>query len=107
MEDINRAISIDRKNTLFYDNRSFLWRKLEKFNNAIDDYSVIVDFYPDNIKALINRAFCFAKVEDYANAVLDYSTVLKLEVSNTHALYNRAISYDKLGKINEVNPINN
>ena len=102
MNDINQAISIDPKNTLFYDNRSYLWRKLEKFSKAIEDYTIILEIYPDNIKALINRAFCYAKVEDYANAVSDYSTVLKLESNNTHALYNRAISFDKLGQINEV-----
>ena len=102
LNDINQAIFIDPKNTLFYDNRSYLWRKLENFPKAIEDYTIILDIYPDNIKALINRAFCFAKIEDYSNAVADYSTVLKFEASNTHALYNRAISYDKLGQINEV-----
>jgi tetratricopeptide (TPR) repeat protein len=99
---ITKAISIDPKNTLFYDNRSYLWRKLEKFPFAIEDYNKILLFTPDNIKALINRAFCFAKIEDFESAVKDYSNVLRYECNNTHALYNRAISYDKLGKINEV-----
>jgi tetratricopeptide (TPR) repeat protein len=75
---------------------------MENYTNAIEDYSIIIDFYPDNIKALINRAFCLARIEDYSNAVKDYSTVLLIEPNNTHALYNRAISYDKLGKVNEV-----
>jgi tetratricopeptide (TPR) repeat protein len=76
---------------------------MENYSKAIEDYSIILDIFPENIKALINRAFCFARVEDYSNAVNDYSNVLSLENNNTHALYNRAISYDKLGRINEVN----
>lgn len=76
---------------------------MDNFSKAIEDYSIILEISPDNIKALINRAFCFARLEDYSNSVKDYSNVLKIEKSNTHALYNRAISYDKLSRINEVN----
>ncbi len=78
---------------------------MENYSGAIDDYSIILELSPDNLKALINRAFCFARIEDYSNAVADYSDILKLESGNTHALYNRAISYDKLLRINEVGNI--
>lgn len=92
---------------MFYDNRSYLWRKLENYQKAIEDYSIIVQFFPENIKALINRAFCFAKLENYDKAIFDYSAILNLEKDNTHALYNRAISYDKMNKLNEVRIILN
>jgi len=109
--DINKAIEFDRENTIFYDNRAYLylfyeidryvWRKLEKYNKALEDYNIIIGFNPENVKVLINRAFCYAKMEIYDEAVNDYSRVLDIEPANTHALYNRAISYDKISKLNE------
>jgi tetratricopeptide (TPR) repeat protein len=88
---------------MFYDNRAYLWRKLENYSNAAEDYKIILEYYPDNIKALINRAFCYAKIDMFEEAIEDYSAVLSIEPVNAHALYNRAISFDKLGRINEVN----
>jgi tetratricopeptide (TPR) repeat protein len=92
---------------LFYDSRSYLWRKLEKYPEALEDYNVILSFYSDDIKALVNRAFCYAKLENYQNAINDYTLILQYEKNNTHSLYNRAISYDKIGKFNEVTTYNN
>ena len=67
-------------------NPRYVWRKLEKFEKALDDYNFILSIHPDNQKALINRAFCLAKLENYGEAVNDYSRVIELEPNNIHAL---------------------
>jgi tetratricopeptide (TPR) repeat protein len=82
---------------------------LERFENAIKDYSNEIKFGTEtqengkqtNIKAFNNRAYCLAKLSRYQDAIKDYSVVLKQDRKNIHALHNRGISYERLGKYKE------
>ena len=56
LENINNAISLEPNNILFYDNRSYLWRKMENYKKAIEDYDTILILSPGNVKSLINKA---------------------------------------------------
>jgi len=40
INDFNQAIVLDSKNPIIYSNRGLVNRKLEKFNEAINDYSL-------------------------------------------------------------------
>jgi len=40
VKDFDKAISIDNSNPIIYSNRGLVNRKLEKFNDAINDYSM-------------------------------------------------------------------
>ena len=56
-------------------------RKLERYEEAIEDYSSELKYGGEaqgagNIKALNNRAYCFAKIAQYENAIDDYSKVI-------------------------------
>ena len=63
IEDFDKAILLDSQNSIIYSNRGLVNRKLERFENAIEDYSNEIKFGPqNNIKAFNNRAYCYAKL---------------------------------------------
>jgi len=97
--DFNRAIELDGSNPIIYSNRGLVYRKMDRFENAIDDYTCEIEYgASNNVKAFNNRAYCFAKLGHYDEAIADYSTVLKFDELNIHALHNRGISYERLAK---------
>ena len=77
--------------------RGYCWRKLDRFESAIDDYSAAIRHAPENIRAYNNRAYCFAKLDRFLAAIDDYSVVISLDPTNSHAYHNRGVSYDKVG----------
>jgi len=95
--DFNRAIELDDRNPIIYSNRGLVFRKMDQFESAIEDYSLEIEYgQQNNIKAFNNRAYCYAKLGHYEEAIHDYSTVLKIDEQNIHALHNRGISYERL-----------
>ena len=105
IQDFDMAIKLDDKNPIIYSNRGLVNRKLERFENAIKDYSNEIKFGMEqdskssmNIKAFNNRAYCLAKLSRYQAAIKEYSAVIKQDKKNIHALHNRGISFERLGK---------
>lgn len=77
LEDFNKAIELDPQNSIIYSNRGLVNRKLERFQEAIEDYSNEIKYgIANNIKAYNNRAYCFAKISQYNEAIRDYSKVI-------------------------------
>lgn len=63
IQDFNQAIQLDPQNSIIYSNRGLVNRKLEKFENAINDYSNEIQYgAPNNVRAFNNRAYCYAKL---------------------------------------------
>ena len=89
---------LDATNPIIYSNRGLVNRKMENFQNAIEDYANEMKYgTASNVKALNNRAYCFAKLGHYHDAINDYSQVLDIDSENLHALHNRGISFERLG----------
>ena len=83
LKDFDQAINLDDKNPIIFSNRGLVNRKLEKFDSAIADYSLEIQFSTkdengviNNIKAFNNRAYCLAKLQRYREAISDYTTVI-------------------------------
>lgn len=97
MQDFTVAINIDPSNPVIYANRGQVYKKMEMFEKALDDYASEIKYGTSNlVKAYNNRAYCNAKLGQYAEAVEDYTKVLELDTMNTHALHNRGISYQRM-----------
>lgn len=85
IQDFDMAIQLDDKNPIIYSNRGLVNRKLERFENAIKDYSNEIKYGTEttdngkltNIKAFNNRAYCLAKLSRYQDAIKDYTVVLR------------------------------
>ena len=63
IKDFDKAIELDSTNSIIYSNRGLVNRKLERFEQSIEDYSNEIKYGPaNNIKAFNNRAYCYAKL---------------------------------------------
>jgi tetratricopeptide (TPR) repeat protein len=76
IKDFDQAIVLDDKNPIIYSNRGLVNRKLDRFEEAIRDYSLEIQHSPvnehgalSNIKAFNNRAYCLAKLQRYQEAI--------------------------------------
>jgi tetratricopeptide (TPR) repeat protein len=80
-------------------NRGFSQRKLERYEEAIADYSAAVRCSPGHTKAYYNRAVALERLRRYEEAAADYSLVLQLDPGNAAALQNRGIAWLRLGRL--------
>ena len=60
-------------------NRAYCLAKLERFSEAIDDYSHVIDIEPTNSHALHNRGLSLDKLGRHEEAMADFKKVLDLE----------------------------
>lgn len=75
--DFDQAIELDPQNSIIYSNRGLVNRKLERYEQSIEDYSNEIKYGPpNNVKAFNNRAYCYAKLGQYQEAIRDYSRVI-------------------------------
>lgn len=101
LNDFNKAAQLDCMNPIIFSNRGLVLRKLERFQEAIADYTKELQLSGANrnkVRTLNNRAYCFAKISDFASAIKDYSLVIEEtdgEGGNVHAYHNRGISYER------------
>ena len=52
------------------------FRKIEKYDLALQDYTSALKIDPNHFKAYYNRGFCPEKVGDYRKAEKDYQRAL-------------------------------
>lgn len=106
IEDFDKAVELDPQNPIIYSNRGLVKRKQENYTEAIDDYTLELNYGPDkNIKAFNNRAYCFAKIGQFEDAIEDYTNVLEIDPNNIHALHNRGISFERISQYQQVSNI--
>ena len=60
----------EEKNVKNYNNRAFCLAKLDKFADAIQDYSKVIEIEPKNTHALHNRGICLQRVASYKRVSL-------------------------------------
>jgi stress-induced-phosphoprotein 1 len=73
----DRSADIRRKCLL---NRSACYKQLSDFERVIDDCTEVMEFEPDNVKALLRRAQALEAMERYRLALQDVRAVLQMPV---------------------------
>jgi tetratricopeptide (TPR) repeat protein len=59
--------------------RAYMAQKLERYDQALADYSVVLDVEPNNVWALNQRANVYAARHEYLPAIIDISRSIELE----------------------------
>ncbi|KAF0700214.1 Aste57867_9268 [Aphanomyces stellatus] len=111
--DYTDALRLEPHNVAAYSNRGYAWRKLGRYDAAVDDYSAgtsstfkqtcvstphaALRLDPKSTRTLSNRAYSYAKMGCLTESIADYTRVLDVERHNAYAYHNRAILYEKMG----------
>ncbi len=69
---------------------------LEKYDEAIDAFSIAVGQYPDNANFYEWRGDAYRLAEDYSAAIDDYSHVLMLDSSRAWSYFGLGLAHDSL-----------
>lgn len=65
----------------FYHNRGICLRKLCRYEDAIADYTVALEYGSHQTKSLQNRAYCYEKLGSFKQALNDYKTIIDMKDS--------------------------
>jgi tetratricopeptide (TPR) repeat protein len=76
------AIKLDGSDPNHYFNRALILEEMEQFDNAIADYTKVINMNPGDATAYFNRGNCLANREEYVEAVKDLYKATELDPSN-------------------------
>ncbi|KAL9647614.1 hypothetical protein ABK040_006970 [Willaertia magna] len=63
-----------------------------KYEEAVRDYDIALQRYPDEVKSLSNRSLCFTKINKYFEAIKGYTQIIhKLEKSQENEFYEKSL----------------
>jgi len=97
LDDYTQAIRIDPEYASAYYNRGLTFRKMNRLDDALADYSAALrierkhDIYN-------NRGVAYEKKGEIENAIADYSSAIRLKPDYSMAYYNRGNAYSDQGK---------
>ncbi|MDP4201617.1 MAG: tetratricopeptide repeat protein [Bacteroidota bacterium] len=82
------------KDGLLYNIRGIVCNDLGLYDNAISNYSNVIELMPDFVDAYNSRGISLKNKGEYDKAIADYTTAIKIMSNNAIAYYNRAISWN-------------
>jgi tetratricopeptide (TPR) repeat protein len=99
ISDFSAAITYDRQNSGYVDNRQGAYFALGDYKKALDDAELAVKIDPSAAFVYRSRGAIFNEIGQYEKAINDFSTAFKLDPSWVNLLIYRAISFRKLGRM--------
>ena len=85
-----QALKYDMGNADYYLERAQARHSLSRYNDALTDYTRVIELQPRHFVAHYNRGIIRAFVGDDNQALEDFDFVISVEPDNTLAIYNRA-----------------
>ncbi len=99
LKNYNLALEYKANKGSTYFNRAITYSILGLHLNAIEDYTLSIQFQPQQIqKATVNRGISYLKTKQFEAAVQDFNTALQYNPKDVNALNNRAIARSNLGQ---------
>lgn len=97
IEDFDRAIASDPKNSMAYSNRGATYSKMGNVPRAIEDYGRAIACNPKYPNTYSNRAYAYYKLGEYEKGIADCNTALKLRPNHSATYSNRGLCRAALG----------
>lgn len=92
-----RVITISQEFTAIeYNNRGYTYQKLDRYVEALVDYTRAIQLDPTYAKAYSNRAVTYDKLKLYDKALKDHHRAIQLNPTDAQIYANRGATYDKL-----------
>jgi tetratricopeptide (TPR) repeat protein/serine/threonine protein kinase len=79
-----------------WNNRGVAYKKLHKYDQAIEDYTKAIELKPDYSEAWNNRGAAYCDLCQYDKALAEHSKAIALMSNNAEAWYNRGFVYHRL-----------
>ncbi|XP_076350616.1 dnaJ homolog subfamily C member 7-like isoform X3 [Tachypleus tridentatus] len=86
-EALNTDINNVKSNSILYFNRAAVCLKMNRINEAVEDYSKAIQLDKEYVKAYLRRAKCYMDTHKYEEAVRDFETLYQK---------NKILEYQKL-----------
>lgn len=99
LANYNKAIELDPKNSLAYNNRGLIYDQQGDYPHAISDFSKAIELVPTHFAAFTNRGVVYYRQGNYQQAMADYNQALELNPQNATAYYNRGLTYAAQGDL--------
>lgn len=81
IEDFMEALKYDPTNTVAYSNIGIVYRKMERFEDAIEYFTkeIALSLPGEPSKSHAFRAYCYIRLGMYHEAIDDYTMALKID----------------------------
>jgi tetratricopeptide (TPR) repeat protein len=89
-----KAIEINPKSTVAYNNRGYAKIRLRNYKEAIADYTKAIEINPYYSSAYFNRGVARKYIRDWVGAISDYTKSIELNPQFVQAYYERGKLYN-------------
>jgi tetratricopeptide (TPR) repeat protein len=95
---LNRLMNIEPDRTELLFKRGLCYFYMEKYEEAIDDFSVLHDAFGADSEVQFYLGNCYEAKRDLPSAIYHYSQAVELDFNNLRAHHNRAVVLFEVGK---------
>jgi tetratricopeptide (TPR) repeat protein len=97
IEHFNKAIEINPKDSVAYNNRGAAYGQIGNYKQQIEDCNKAIELNPKDAVAYNNRGVAYGELGNYEQEVADCSKAIEISPKLAVAYYHRGIAYQKLG----------
>jgi len=85
IKDYDKAIELDPRDAVAYDNRGYAYGHLGNYAQAIKDYDKAVELNPTYAAAYNDRGYVYSNLGNYAQAIKDFDRAIELNPKDAAA----------------------
>ena len=97
IEAFNKAIELNPKDAVAYNNRGAAYGQIGNYKQQIEDSSKALQINPKDAVAFNNRGVAYGELGNYEQEIEDCTKAIELNPKLAVAYYHRGIAYNKLG----------
>ncbi len=97
IEAFNKAIQINPKDAVAYNNRGAAFGQIGNYKQQIEDCNKALQINPNDAVAYNNRGVAYGELGSYEQEVEDCTKAIELNPRLAVAYYHRGLAYQKLG----------
>ena len=96
---LDLLLAANPNNASIYYQRGNAYYNISTYDNAISDYSRVLEIQPNNFSALLNRGALKRKNGDVVGALKDYNLAISISPNDSDAYRNRGIARETIGDL--------
>ena len=96
LEQYNKAIELDSKEPVAYNDRAVVYKHLGDLNKSLDDCNMAINLKPNYEYAYANRGNVFSNRREYEKAIDDYTKAIELNPGFGDAYSHRGLVYKNM-----------